>query len=198
MPIQTIYRGIPQPDLASYDWYDLATGTGYKDFYGMDIITGTDTLSYVLSTRAFYSSVGFKSFSNLTGEINFDLELEVPITIEGVTLLNIAVGSQQTFSINLSFKLYSVDENDVETQLGSTVTDNAVALANNQKVVSVKFNVPITRIKAGEKIRLCVINPAAGAGNALYWYFDPKDRSDLSVVPDFITSNLILSLPIKI
>jgi len=196
MPLQNRYRGIPEPNLANFDWFDLATGTGYKTFYGMDLIEGSNSLAYVFSTQTLYSSVGFKSFSNALGEINFDLTFEVPLTVEGNVLLNIAVGSEQAWTQTLTFILYHVDTDNTETQLDSTT--DSVTVNNNHAMLAIKFEVPVRRFKAGEKLRLSLNSPAVGAGKAIYWLFDPKNRSTLSPVPDFINSQLILNLPIKI
>lgn len=199
MPIQKDYRGVPQPDLASYDWYDLVTGTGYKDFYGMDLKEGSDSSIYILSTQTLYPHDANKFFSNVAGEMNFDLDFEVPLTVEGVAIVNAPLGSKQNVgAITYTIRLYRVDEDAAEHQIGSTVT-SSISLNDETKVFVAKFDIPVTRFRKGEKLRVCLINPAVGVGNGLYWFFDPKNIEPVAIgFTTFITSQLILSLPIKI
>ena len=200
MGIKNTYRGIPAQELASYDFYDLTTGTGYKNFYGGELIEGSNSKIYVLSTNTWYGVLGYTSFTNVAGELNFDLDLEVPLTIDGVILVSAPIATPHTITtIELTFKIYSVDASAVETQLGSTVTITPpVAFNNTYYICSVKFEVDITRLKAGEKFRLSCANPNPGAGKAFYWLHDPKNR-DLGIAGGtFVNSQLIVNLPIKI
>lgn len=192
--------GSPEPSLANFDWFDIVTGTGYKDFYGMDLREGADALIYVLTVNTnYYAAIGvYTSGPNTAGEVNLDLDFEVPLTIKGVVLLNAPFTSPGNLgSKTYTFKIYRVDAANAEHQIGSTVT-HAVTLNNNAHVNSIKFEIPdAVRFKAGEKFRLSLINPAA-AGGSVQWLFDPKDRDVTSLGGGFITSQLRISLPIRI
>ena len=198
MPIQTTYRGVAQPDLATYDWYDLATGTGYKDFFGMDLIEGSTSLIRVLSTQTFYSMAG-KATTTIAAEYNFDLEFEVPLTIDGVVLLNAPVSTAgNAGNVTLVFKIYRVDSGSNEHQIGSTVTNILTAFVTETRVNSIKFELTTpVRIKKGEKFRLSMAVTST-PGVAMVWYFDPKNRDLNSLGAAFVSSQLKLSLPIKL
>ncbi len=197
MPLQNKFRGIPEPNLASFDWFDLATGTGYKDFFGVDVKEGSDTTVYALTTQEFFGWKGFTGFG-AAGELNFDLDLQVPLTIDGVVILNAPIGSAGNIgSPTCTFKIYRVDSSDVEFQLGSTVTATPqVALSNSQTVLAVRFDVPVTRVKKGEKFRLSCINPDTGA--SFNWAHDPKNFDVEFHGGTFKSSQLKISLPIRI
>lgn len=190
--------GTPETTLANYDWYDLTTGTGYKDFYGMDIREGADALAYVLTTQIYYSTIGYLGALNSVVEVNLDLDFEIPMTMEGVAILNAVIESPHNPSAKtLTFKLYRVDAANAEHQIGSTVT-HSVDLNNSVHINSVRFDIPVTRFKAGEKFRLSMSCPAGGAAVTMRWLFDPKDRDVSNMAGIFQTSQLKISLPIRI
>ena len=198
MVLQNTYRGIPEPNFASFDWFDLATGTGYKDFFGIDIKEGSDSLVYALTINEYFGAKGFTTHA-AAGEINFDLELEVPLTIDGVVIVNAPVGSSANIGSPLcTFKIYRVDASATEHQLGSTVTATpTTAISSSSEILSIRFDVDVTRLKKGEKFRLSVANP--DAGNSFNWAHEPTnfDRS-FHGGADLISSQLKVSLPIKI
>jgi len=198
MPLQNKYRGIPEPNFASFDWYDLATGTGYKDFFGIDMREGADAVVYALTINEYFGHKGFTTFSATAGEINFDLDLEVPLTIDGIVIINAPIGSSSNIGSPLcTFKIYRVDSASVEHQLGSTVTATpATAINGSSEILSVRFDVDVTRLKKGEKFRLSCASPNVDSFN---WAHEPTnfDRS-FHGGADLISSQLKISLPIKI
>ena len=198
MGVKRTYRGIPQQDLATFDWLDLATGTGYKTMYPMDTIEGTDSRIYVITTQELYSNDGFTDFTNTAGEINFNLAIEVPLIIDGIVVVNAPVSSaQQINNFDLTFKLFRVTAASTEVQLGSTVQVD-MSVDNSSAIASVRFDVPVTTLKAGETLRLECVNTSAGAAKTLRWMHDPKARNVATGANNFVTSQMIINLPIKL
>lgn len=188
--------GQPETTLASYDWYDLSTGTGYLNLYGIELSTAGGA-TYGLTTEPLFSDIGHQDYANAAGELNFDLDIEVPLTIEGVARINAPVSTANSFNMTLTFKIYRVDSASVEYQLGGSPT-TAFSMNDLNYIAGVKIDIPLTRLKAGEKLRLSCINASTGDGaKILRWMFDPKNR-DNALSTTFVSSQLILNLPIKL
>lgn len=202
MGIPKIYRNLPEVNLASYDFYDLATGTGYKNFYLADVyVPGTDTKAYIITTQTIYSAAGFTSFYQAAGDVDFDLSINVPLTIEGDLIFSLLYNCSSLDSVHplLTFNLYKVSSGGVETQIGTSV----IKTTNQGEVLmfSGKLTCPLTRIQAGEKIRVNITT--GNPGNTTYYaiYHDPAGRanlgSPLSSGATLPTSSRI-NLPIKL
>lgn len=196
MGIQRKYRGLPEVNLTNYDFYDLATGTGYKNFYGMDTITGASTTVYLLTSQTPFAAAGFTSFYQAVSDLDFDLSLNVPLQIEGDCQFSVPITSSSNMTAKtFTIKFYRVDSGGTETQIGTTVTINK-ALSNESAVLSGKYVIPVTRLKAGEKLRFNISAPSPGATFYLYYLHDPKSRS--LGIPATTNSQLIINLPIKL
>lgn len=193
----TNFMSVQQENLASYDFYDLATGTGYKEFYAADL---SGSCLYVLTTQAIYGDKGRTTFTNVAGELNFDLDIEVPLYLDGTALLCVPVTTGDDLGdMSFGFRLLRVDANGTETAISNTATYlRPDADANNTCwIMSVKLEIDNAHLKAGEKLRLECTSSDAGAGKTIYFMHDPKNR-DLSVGANFVTSILNLILPIRI
>lgn len=201
MGIKNTYKGLPEEVLTSFDWLDLATGIGYKVLYAVDALvpSGSSSSSLALTTNIFYGQIGKSDFTNIAGELNFDLEIEVPLTVEGVAIINCPVSSPHNLNLTLTWKIYRVTAIGTEKQLGSTVTFTSVSmLDNNARIMAVQIELPLTVLDEGEKLRLKVNNTNPGAAKTLRWSHDPGNR-DLDLgASTFVSSQLTLNLPIKI
>lgn len=183
-------------NLANYDFYDLATGTGYKDFYGADLITGAGTTSYILTTKTIYANTGYSQFYEAAGDRDFDLSLAVPLTIEGDCVFVLPCSSPSNVNVTVTIKFYKVDAGSVETQIGSDVS-KAVVLNNSTGLFSGTLVLPNTRLKAGEKLRINVTTASPGGTKYFNIFHDPMNRTISALISTTITQFKI-SLPIKI
>lgn len=190
MAYQRKYRTLPETSFASYDFYDLFTGTGYKNFYLCDIITGADTVAYLLTEKVIYSNTGYAAGT----DVDWDLSFEVPITIEGDCVFNIFMGDSGTHAGQaMTIKFYKVDAAAAETQIGSTTTITK-SFSNDNQILSGKVTLNLMRMKAGEKLRVSIAKPTAAPLRILC---DPKDR-DTSAASGFISSASRINLPIRL
>lgn len=184
------------PQIASFDWLDLATGTGYKQFYLIDTITGAGTTSYTITPQINYGHDGFTPPADPL-DIDFDINFEVPITLEGDAILSVWFGtaSSDTYTIQYNFK--HVDKFGTETQIGTEVSDS-ILIQNRVSVFTGKYNIPLTTFGAGESLRLIITTTAAG--NNLSVLTDPKNRTTLLGFSPatFPASQSTINLPIKI
>lgn len=196
MGIPRIYRGLPEQNLASYDFYDLATGTGYKNFYGCDLITGTNTTTKILTSQTIYAYLGYSNYYDESVDLDLDLALNTPLTIQGDCAFCIPMGTAGNMtSKTFTIKFYKVSASNVETQIGTAVTIDK-ALNNTITILCGKYTLPITRLKAGEKLRFNVTSTSVGL-LTLQILHDPKNRT-LGTPTNTITSQLIVNLPIKL
>jgi len=189
MAIQKKYRNISEVNLASYDFYDLFTGTGYKNFYLADaIIDSTDTK--ILTISQFYSDTGYTASTDM----DFDITMAVPITINGDCVFNLfAANSGTSANVAFTIKFYKVNAASVETQIGSTTTITK-SFDNSTNILSGKATLPNTRIGAGEKLRLNI----GSSNGAVRIMHDPKGRDTSATPASFITSASFINLPIKL
>lgn len=200
MGIKKRYRGVPTQDLASYDAYDLATGIGYNVFYGIDLITGNDSYFDTFTTRTdIYGDSGFKSYGTSTDiDADFDIEFNIPRTIEGDATFHIVLTSSHDMSanamtVNVNFK--HVNALGTETQIGTQVS-NPMAPNNGEAFFDGLYTIPNTRFKKGEKFRMSVT--AESVGTTVRLMHDPKNRLTLSQGATSTSSQMILVLPILI
>ena len=195
MGITRRYRGLPEQNLASYDFYDLATGTGYKTFLGIDTNTGAATKVYRLITNAYYPASGYTGYAAAI-DVDFDLALEVPMTIDGNLFFNVVYGYDGAAADRTAnVKFYHVNAAGTETQIGASwsLTIGGADTANT--ITSGLANIPLTRFKAGETFRMSITADDAAATVRIY--SDPMNRTSLGG-HTLTTSQLKVLLPIKL
>jgi len=187
------------PVVASVDFYDFATGTGFKDFYFMDNITGAGTQGHILTPNAsYYSTTGFTSVTDPAElDVDFDIDLEIPFTLEGEAVFNVFFASGQAYSASVEVNIKRVTSTGTEIQVGTEVSET-ITWNNDTKVFSGKYTIPKTSFKAGEKIRVIVSSGSlGGGGRTLRVLHDPKDR-DVSGTGTFLSSLSKISLPVNL
>ena len=196
----------PKPQaIASYDYYDLAAGTGVKRYYGA-AISGTtlNTTEYVLSDQIVYSGditttvsgalLGSASGNPRIQEIPFDLYYNMPQTIEGKGVVNLTVGvlgaavDQSSIKVDTTAILRRIDTGGGITDLvsGSVHYQKTLPLGvQKSEVYALALDIPRTGMKKGETLRLAIdqhaMNMSDATGNRRYrlgFGNDPKDRND--------------------
>ena len=175
--------------VASYNWTDIADGTGYVTFYG-----GLINTDYVLSPNAFYSDdVGTKVQSNpqtATKLIEKDFDLTpfvIPKILDGYAFFNIPFGIDNTGGSSDTFDVYFVvrvikydgsTEDELVNSTGATLRA-VVAGSNVADVAIVKADIPKTLFKKGDLLRITVEMWGVHTNaSSPYWYMghDPKGR----------------------
>jgi len=208
MPVPVVYRKSGEGAIASYNFYDIGAGIGYKTFYGMDLVE-VSTDKYALSPEVLSPLVGY-TYSGQGGtlDLDFDLSIQIPLILKGNCLINVPIGcevpSLQDLTIPVTIKLYKVS-GGVETQLGGTVTKSIILLAvntgaNKHKILAGRIIVPTTLFKSGDTIRISVATAACGANNRSVIYHDPTNSTANLYPGDGSTSSisLLVDLPFRI
>ena len=157
--------------IASYNYTDIAEGTGIIKFYGFT--TEDDAaIDYHLSTNTAYSAtegtetagsiVSTGSFKKVI-DVDFDLsEFNLPKDIEGTAIINMGHG---VFSGAGSTKVQGYIKARIRKWDGSSETEianedsatiQAQNGANKRQIVSIKITIPKTHFKIGETLRLTI------------------------------------------
>ena len=222
--IPTAYPAVQEPAIATFNFTDIAEGTGVFLFKGFTDINDT-TIGYNLGGADFYSystatGVTLADDNNFTKQIDIDFDLSplnLPRTIKGDVVINLSFatapggdgGSTDTSLVYVIAKLRKWD-GSTETELGSaqtqTLTGNSF-LTQVAKTTLVKFNVSRTHFRKGETIRLtlegwgkvAVGTRPSGSHSTMTISHDPKDRNIIDTgTVDADASKLDLYIPFEL
>jgi hypothetical protein len=170
--------GIPQnfqsisPVIANYDFVDIASGTGYINFYA-----GKTVDLNLLSNFTYYSdnnkiaTAGTEVFEinvyTLSLDVDFDTVLNRPLDIRGKGILSLpirlsAYGSvgttQYTYATVKLRKWDGVTETEICENDSSVLSAAGTgSITTNYAMLSIDLNVPITHFKQGENLRLTIL-----------------------------------------
>jgi hypothetical protein len=186
MPVPNVYRGIGEGSIASYNFTDIAAGTGMINFYG-----GKASTSYVLSNFTFFSQPIYEPVVNTTGDftelfdIDFDVLINKGLTTKGLAIVNVpirvwsATGAVSSYFIA---KIRKWDGVSVETEIANGTSGTwTISPASNypQNQLTAMINVPQTQFKKGDYLRLTIgVWGKATATSTLTFGHDPKGRFD--------------------
>jgi len=176
--------GHPQPFpplsegvIASYDYYDFASGYGYKTFYPC-ILTGP---VYALTTETIYSETEY-----IAGDydVDFDIEFKRACDIKGEVLVNVAIsrynstGSPVTIGYTCTIYIRHWD-GTTETQLGNAAVTASESIGTTEYrrfIHGAKITVAEKHFKAGDSLRVTFV--MVKTADLVYTGFDPKGRTD--------------------
>ena len=201
------FRGsYPTSAVASYSFYDIATGTAYKTFYPMKSYN-TNAVTYTMTTESsIYSHDGWtETTANSAGSMTFDLTINTLMRLKGKALINFQfgyLGSAGTPSITFTAGLYKV-VGVTETLLGTTASEQVTSSFNGTDAITFMWctdtDIPLTIFKKNDILRLKITHTNPGASKWIRYYHDPANRND----PTFNVNSLKVSrseinLPIKL
>lgn len=190
MALQSKFRR-PADSIATYDFFDIAGGTGYITFYGGRTITNNST-DWVLSTTPFYS-YGTGTYESLTTSADtqefaqdFDVVMNKTILIRGNVLVNTPcsiVSSGNNGRVYFKIYLRRV-VGGTETTIGSSVSTSSKfnSSASTQHIVLHQtFNIANPeKVKKGDTLRLTIEAYSwvgSGTGSITVWH-DPQGRTN--------------------
>jgi len=203
-----------QTAISSYDYTDIASGTGYVIFYGGNLSDGTSASgSYVLSDNVFYSEnknthtvLNTTSWANAM-DITFESSIfNLPRIIEGKALINATLGHGATGGAipltRLSGTRIIKYDGTTETVLATVTSDITTGgAALGAHIFSMEVDIPQTLFKAGDTLRLNTnvwVKLDAGAGVTWTIAHDPADRNDSTYIPDADPTTLTFHVPFKV
>jgi hypothetical protein len=146
--------------IGSYDWFDFATGAGYKKFY---CVGGKNSVGaiYFLSSNLMESdaeNTGTGNVGSGTYDYDFDITFGRPVTIAAADAFFRHKQSSTTAGnwCYMTINVYKVDLAAAETLIGQGVGDTTSGVSLNQ-VKMIKWALTKTSIGVGEKIRVNLI-----------------------------------------
>lgn len=208
---------------------DIITGRGYVTFYAGDCLSASGAGSaspptYILRTNEFYSDYGISASGGLNAlagtsnnkawDLDFDLEIEKPILMEGEGFISVPVafqvdGTNGPVDVTLSGAIAKVSGGSEEIiASGVTYKVQLAGAAATQNMLAVKVDIPRTTFKIGDTLRLNIKTSAPGNNRAIILAFDPKNRTALPdpstqigfgtctwTTPTILSANLPLIMP---
>lgn len=204
----------PSNNIITFDFFDIISGTGIKKLYAGDVNSSSAGTpgTYILQASQSYSDVGSTDGGNNgTLDIDFDILINRPITIEGEGIINVPAllfntGANATLSPTITARVRKWD-GSTETTLVSGTTI-ITSLVSQDDVVyemgAIKVNIPKTLFKKGETLRLTIESASPGANHSIVIAHDGLSR--IGVPSDSITltgtweesTALTMQLPIAI
>lgn len=176
MTVPEVYRpGGPDLNL-QVDFFDFASGAGYKAFYpcagknSAGIIYFLTADSTLIADPSVYQSV------NADVNLDFDITFNNSITIAAAqTFINYGVSINDTREVDVDFNIYHV-RNAVETLIGSTLGDTVVGPGSGTESRNKANQCLMTRtkFKKGDILRFNMITTVGGTGTAANVAFDPS------------------------
>jgi len=182
-----------EPAIASYNYTDVAEGTGVIIFDGYNTEDNAGTITTRLSSNPISSATIESSFTAGVGTLNYDLTVfNSPRTIKGtatVALSAIAVGGTATMRAYIK----KVAVGGAVTSLGDN-TGGVITLTPKHDVI----NIPLTQthFAKGDTLRLTLTSTYVTdciIGN------DPLNRNGASVTPSStFPTTLKIAIPFKL
>jgi len=201
---------------ATYDYYDVAAGTGIINFYAGAAPTKYSAgialaSSAIISNNKFYSQPIFekKALAD-TGagaaqkafDIDFDVLVNKPLTLKGTCIVNVPIRLYGTGTTSGSIVAkWRKWDGVTETDIASGTSFIYTATTATYFMTSEYINVPTTLIKRGEYLRLTIegwyqTTPSRTEG---FWIaHDPMGQVNAEWTSTTIPSILTAQLPIKI
>ena len=200
MPIRKVYAKPGQDAISSYDYVDIANGTGVTKFYAHTTALSGATLYYhnLTTDSSLYSYEIEKVIGN--DGMYFNLSpFQKPQQVRGTALIRFS--SQINSGIAALYwivRLYKVASGGGTTLFGEAVS--AVGSGADPSIDNwvIPITLTDTHFKRGESLRLFVLPSGAGGGTK-YIGLDPTNRSGTLITPaSTYPTKLELFIPFKI
>jgi len=197
MAVPNTYQISPESAVASYDWTDLATGLGYRNYYGNIATLSGSTVYFLEPQTTICAGARLISGANAVDsewekvyDKDFDLTYTNPAIIQGTMFVNMTYQlSPDTVDGygHLRVFVYHVTAGGTETLLGSAISATMTALATAAK--SRRELIPISlsrrKFRSGEKLRVTIegwinngdVHPTTHTISWTY-YSDPLNQID--------------------
>ena len=198
---------IPAENLtASFDYFEYASGTGYKNFYCL-VTDDSSTTTYALTTQTLESTYNKRKFFNTVASTyvtnNFDITFNTPALISGTALIAYLLEAAPAGAStgNAQFTFYHV-RGVTTTQIG-TVTGASTTLGGASQIhrLSTQCSLTATAFAPGDTLRVAV-GVRNTANNFMGIWCDPASistlgESDTASNPT-VTTDLTIRMPFKI
>jgi hypothetical protein len=198
MPIPNVYRRAQEGAVASYDWTDIADGSGYVVLDCYTAHDGTAT-TYSLTRGVSYSQDSSLAITSSpaqgaqqTRTDNYTTNVfNRPARIKGNVLVLFSANIYNEIGGSGAFEVafYKVDSANVETQIGNTAERSISSSTSTSEIqrFAFKLNSDEANIKIGDRLRLKFTAKATFGSNrttSTTYFPDPilqDDRNQLGV-----------------
>lgn len=193
MTVPKYFRKKGERGIISYDYFDIAEGTGVKKFKGASVTNDTTTSFILLSDQEVYSSLISTSkdvvdiaTSPGTKMIDVDIDLSVfniPKDVEGNVYVNFCYYLSKYSGANYEgWFVVKVKKNDVEIGSARTASTNTTT----KEIVTLKIPVTRTHYAKGDVLRITVeswaISTDASDVRSEFGH-DPQNRDGTNITP---------------
>lgn len=176
--------------IASYDYTDIAEGTGVETFYAYNYETSGSTSRALTSNPVKSYKVESTEIIGIghgeaSGVLTYDSSVfNAPRTIKGTALINFSSRFNKAGSDEIQHKatFQKVDSDNNVTDLGSAWGDPVVG-TDNITTHAIAVDLAQTNFKKGDKLRLKVITTTNQASTSFVIAEDPADRDGTLITP---------------
>ena len=185
MPVPVTYRTGGEGAIASYNYTDVAEGTGVIAFQGFNVGTSGAIVStkYILGTQTLYS---YEVESAVTSTTAYPFNLSafnLPKTVKGTATLRFSVQYNGNITENANFvaEIFKVS-GGTPASMGSACTDSLTSGGSAIiKNIVLRINLNETPFKKGDNLRI-TITPYLTQGTAVLAH-DPANRDGTIITP---------------
>jgi len=191
------------PIIATYDYTDIAEGTGIITFNACAAKNSAGTTYFLTKNTLNSATIG--STLSTPQDNDYDAVFNIPRRVQGTAYVNITLGANATapnnrvMTVTVTLKHY---DGSTETNLAATQTSASFEIT--QGTISSRmdcFKIPITTekdFKKGDILRLTVTT-ATSAGSGSYGYgHDPADRDNDNYFLAAHSTKLQILVPFRI
>lgn len=196
MPLPIKFPATTEAAIASFNYIDIAEGTGTIIFYGISSEDSSAVDYHLISNKdAFSSQAGTERASDGTTTIDFDLgAFNLPQIAKGTAYLSVGVGADNGKGITIKAQVKKYDgttATNVTSEITSaTFTGGAVIVS---KMIFLKLPITQTSFRQGDILRLTVkFVQNGGAGNTSMGH-DPKNRAITNLDPSSSENSTIMA-----
>lgn len=211
MVVPIVFRRGGEGAVASYDFYDVASGSGYIEFYA-----GRGMSVNLLSTFKFYSNCPdatayvYTSGSTNSGtftkkvDLDFDVVLNKPLVIYGRALVNAPYSIKGDTSTVQGYTWAHIKKVSGGTETEIISCSGAALSANTTETFfmpGLEMDVPLTVFKKGDTLRLTVegwVRVAASTNATIHVAHDPMARTINWDAATDVSSALKFICPVRI
>lgn len=205
------------PQIASYDFFDIVSQTGYVTFYG-NLVKDSSGTKYILDRNQIQvhqdndtnlDVIGATRVMKSTNTtMNFDMVFTKPFLMDGLSWLQCSMSvysnysSSETFTATITYKLYHIDVDSNATQIGSTITQDTSSpgnLVTQYSGFTGEIDIDNQLFKKGETLRVQIDLACGNSSNAnsrAYLYHDATGT--LSIGSTILDSAVKFFAPLRI
>lgn len=195
MTIPVVFREGSGKFVFNVDYFDWATGAGYKRYYACGgAVDGTAQYFLTADNSLRADTSNFRLLKNT--DTDFDLTFNNPVTVaEGYAYVSYTIYNFDNPGGTETISLVHYD-GSTETVLGTATSENQVG--NGQARVTLKMATTKKLFKRGDTLRLSIA--VGNQTNARYLYIDPSggySQNDITY-GDNIGSSCFIDIPFVI